>query len=285
LIDGESMQKLNDKPFVFLEGPVWDKKRNQLYFSDPLARTIMVMKKPGEFRVLAENTGYVNGMCLNHQGNLAVCNMEDGSLDEVCPDTGKTIGVIAPGYGGRPFHATNDVVCDQNGGYYITDPFFTYGPKTQDIEATYCMRDGIVTRVATDSKKPNGLAFSPDGKRLYIDDTASPNVWSYTVMPDGSLTEAAVLCTLKTPENIAGLSDLQKCGEADGLKVDCLGNLYVTTFTGIQVFRPDGEPLGTINMPGDETPANCEFGGEDMQTLFITARTSLYQIRLAVPGI
>ena len=280
------IEKLNKEPFVFLEGPVWDKNRNRLYFSDPLARTIIFMQKTGEFQVLKENTGYVNGMCLSRDGNLAVCNMEAGSLDEVCPETGKTLKIIAKGYDGRPFNATNDVICDKKGGYYVTDPFFTFGPKTQEIEATYYVDpDGAVELAASDSKKPNGLAFSNDGAKLYIDDTGSASCWCYTVLPDGRLTDGKVVCTLALPENPDVLPEVQRYGEADGLKVDCLGNIYVTTLTGIQVFRPDGSAIGIIPMPGKESAANCEFGDADLKTLYITARSSLYRVRLNVAGV
>ena len=279
------VEKLNHEPFVFIEGPVWDKEKKQLYFSDPLARTIIVMKETGKFHILCADTGYVNGMCLNNRGNLAVCNMENGSLDEICTETGETLAIIASGYENRPFNATNDVVCDEKGGYYVTDPFFLYGPKAQDVEATYyCAPNGVVTRVATDSVKPNGLAFSLDGKKLYIDDTGATAVWSYCILPDGTLSKGTIICNLKPPENTADLPKVQQHGEADGMKVDECGNIYVTTYSGIQVFCPEGELLGIIKMPGDETPANCEFGDADRKTLYITARTSLYKVRLNVAG-
>ena len=281
-----TVTRLNQRPFTFLEGPVWDEKRQVLYFSDPLEETVLAMDQPGNFQVIRRDSGYVNGMCMSRDGNLAVCRMASGTVEELCPETGKRLGTIASGYAGKPFHATNDVIGDGRGGYYITDPFFTYGPKTQDREATYhCAADGTVRRVAVESRKPNGLALSPDKRTLYIDDTGSREVWRYSVEADGSLSGASVFCRLSPPEDPGALPAVQRYGEADGMKVDSCGNIYITTLTGIQVFNGQGRPLGLIPMPGRESAANCVFGGSDLRTLFITARTSLYQVSLRIPGL
>lgn len=280
-----TVTKLNREPFVFLEGPVWDKKRQKLFFTDPLDQTVIRMDGPGDFQVILRDSGYANGMCLSQGGNLVICKMDTGSINEVDPETGCIVGTIAAGYRGRPFHATNDVICDGRGGYYITDPFFTYGPRTQDTEATYYRApSGEILRVASDSKKPNGLALSPDEKYLYIDDTGSAGVWRYEVKSDGTLQNGVVFCRLCPPENAESLPEVKRFGEADGMKADVMGNIYVTTYTGIQVFNAQGEALGTIPMPGDESASNIVFGGADLKTLYITARTSLYAVELIVPG-
>ena len=280
------IKKCNQKPFCFLEGPVWDKRRNCLYFSDPLAQTILEMSESRGFRIIQEQSGYVNGMCLNTKGNLVVCKMETGSLEEVSLETGKTIRTISAGFSGRPFNATNDVIADKNGGYYVTDPFFTFGTNAQAEELTYYVSpDGKTKPVANDSKKPNGLAFSPDEKWLYIDDTMSTNVWKYKVNSDGSLSDKAIACHLAVPSNGDELPEIQQHGEADGIKVDSAGNIYVTTYSGIQVFDKAGNVMGIIPMPEGETAANCAFGGDDLCTLYITARTSLYSVKVLIPGI
>ncbi len=280
------VKRLNPVPFEFLEGPVWDDVRQTLFFSDPLAQTIVAMTTEGVFHTICTNTGYVNGMCLNKANNLVVCKMETGSLEEINPDTGETVGTISFGFGGKPFNATNDVVCNAAGGYYVTDPVFTFGPKTQSCEATYYVTpEGQTVQVATDSLKPNGLALSPCQTKLYIDDTLSTKVWCYTIERHGLLTNPTVFCDILPPKNPADLPPVQRFGEADGLKVDSLGNVYVATFTGIQVFDPAGIWQGCIPMPGDETAANMAFGGADKKTLYVTARTSLYGARLLVSGI
>lgn len=280
------VEKVNDAPFVFLEGPVWDARRARLFFTDPLAQTVHALREDGTFATVMENSGYANGMCLCPNGNLAICKMDTGSLNELDPDTGRLVRVIADGYEGRPFQATNDVVCDAGGGYYVTDPIFRYGPRGQSVEATYyCAPDGRVQIAARDSLKPNGLAFSPDGGTLYIDDTGSAKVWAYTVGADGTLTDPRVFCELVLPENAANLPPVQRYGEADGMKVDSLGNVYVTTISGIQVFNALGGYLGIIRMPGEYSPANIAFGGGDLKTLYITARIWLYAVRVRIAGL
>lgn len=279
------MRKLNKEPFVFLEGPAWDEQTGTLYFTDPLDQKIYKMDAEGCFEVIRCESGYANGMCLNRAGNLVVCKMDTGSIDELEPVKGAGYKKVAEGYNGKPFHATNDVICDSKGGYYITDPFFTYGPRTQDVEATYYhSKSGATLRVATDSIKPNGLALSPDQKYLYIDDTASVNIWRYSVQADGTLADGQIFCRLNPPENIAELPPVQHFGEADGMKVDCRGNVYVTTYTGIQIFNSEGTYLGAIRMPGVESPANLVFGGENLKTIYITARTSLYAVDVLISG-
>ncbi len=282
---GVKMKKLNQNPFHFVEGPVWCKMRKTLFFSDPLAQTIFAMKSEGSFTTICCNSGSVNGMCLNDEGNLVVCKTETGSVEEFNPDTGKTLRVISSGYNSRPFNATNDIVRDRAGGFYVTDPFFAFGPRTQDIEATYYVTPaGQTKRVAVESIKPNGLALSNDGRTLYIDDTSSTKVWSYKVENGGMLSNPEVFCHIQPPQDISNLPTVQHFGEADGLKVDSKGNVYVATFNGIQVFDTCGSQLCTIPMPADETAANIAFGGEGLTTLYITARTSLYSVSMLIPG-
>ena len=279
------IRKINDQPFVFLEGPVWDKKNQRLYFTDPLDLKIICMNDDETFSVVHDNSGYANGMCINKEGNLIICKMDTGSIDEIEPRSGMHLSVVAQGYQGKPFNATNDVICDEKGGYYITDPFFTYGPQKQELEATYYhSAEGKTIRVATDSKKPNGLALSPDGKCLYIDDTGSINVWKYEVKQDGTLKQGEIFCKIYPPQDISDLPPVQHFGEADGMKVDSAGNVYITTYTGIQIFNQIGEYLGKIEMPGTESAANLVFGGRDLKTHYITARTSLYAIDVLIPG-
>lgn len=279
------IRKLNVEPFDFLEGPVWDAKRNQLYFTDPLAQKIIVMPSEGRFYTLMENSGYANGMCQTIDNHLAICKMDEGAVYKLDADCGKLLYPIADCYNGKPFCATNDVICDDKGGYYFTDPFFTYGPNSQPGEYTYyCSPEGWLEPVAEDCLKPNGLALSPDRRRLYIADTGSVNVWQYNVLSDGRLSHARVFCKLNPPPDAQKLPHVQQYGEADGLKVDTLGNVYIATISGIQVFNTRGKPIGTLPIPGTETAANLAFGGLDRKTMYITARTSLFAIDMLVSG-
>lgn len=281
-----TVKKINKKDFIFLEGPVWDEKNQMLYFTDPLGSEIFSMNDKEIFQSIFKNSGYANGMCLNNEGNLVICKMDTGSIDEINPVTGKYVRAISKGYNGKAYNATNDVIYDSKGGYYITDPFFTYGPQMQDIEATYYYsKYGETIRVASDSIKPNGLALSPDEKYLYIDDTGSVNIWRYEVQDDGTLKNGVIFCKLNPPEHIENLPYVQHFGEADGMKVDTMGNIYVTTYTGIQIFNADGMYLGIIELPGEESASNIVFGGKDLNILYITARTSLYSVDVLIPGL
>lgn len=281
-----TVKKINKKDFIFLEGPVWDEKNQMLYFTDPLGSEIFSMNNKEIFESIFKNSGYANGMCLNNEGNLVICKMDTGSIDEINPITGKYVRAISKGYNGKAYNATNDVIYDSKGGYYITDPFFTYGPQMQDIEATYYYsKNGETIRVASDSIKPNGLALSPDEKYLYIDDTGSVNIWRYEVQDDGTLKNGVIFCNLNPPEHIDNLPYVKHFGEADGMKVDTMGNIYVTTYTGIQIFNADGMYLGIIELPGEESASNIVFGGKDLNILYITARTSLYSVDVLIPGL
>lgn len=280
------IRKVNQAPFVFLEGPVWDTRRNRLVFTDPLAQTVIFMPKEGEFQVLLDHSGYANGMCLSQDGNLAICKMDVGAIWLISGESGELLYPLALQWKDKPFNATNDVIADKKGGYYFTDPFFTYGPHTQSKENTYYRNaQGEISCVATQSLKPNGLALSPDGETLYIDDTGSTSVWKYHVLPDGQLEHPQLFCHLIPPPHPEALSHVQQYGEADGMKTDTLGNVYITSYSGIQVFNVLGENLGIIQMPDKESAANLTFGGKDRTTMYITARTSLYALDMLVPGI
>ena len=280
------IRKVNQNPFAFLEGPVWDTRRNRLVFTDPLAQTIVAMPSEGEFHVILKNSGYANGMCLTQEGDFAICKMDVGGIWLINGDSGDLLYPLASEWNDNPFNATNDVIIDNKGGYYFTDPFFTFGPHTQSKENTY-YRDsqGKISCVATESLKPNGLALSPDGETLYIDDTGSVNVWKYHVSTGGMLENPQLFCKLTPPPYPEKLAQVQRYGEADGMKTDVLGNVYITTYTGIQVFNVLGEKIGTIEMPGEESAANLTFGGKDRKTMYITARTSLYALDMLVSGI
>jgi gluconolactonase len=133
-------------------------------------------------------------------------------------------------------------------------------------------RDGAVVRAADDFDRPNGLAFSPDERVLYIDDSRRRHVRAFNIAADGTLTNGRIICDMDHPQP----------GSPDGMKLDRDGHLYVTGATGVWVFEPDGTLLGVISTP--ERPANCAWG-DDGHSLYITARTSLYRVRTRIPGV
>jgi gluconolactonase len=183
---------------------------------------------------------------------------------------------VADRFEGGRLNSPNDVVVKSDGTVYFTDPPYGIRPeqREQPSNGVYRLRaDGALDLVADDFERPNGLAFSPDETVLYIDDSAHRHVRAFDVRADGTLTNSRILASMDHPQP----------GSPDGMKVDVEGNLYVAGATGVWVFEPSGACLGVIVPP--ERPSNCAWGGEDRRTLYITAQTSLYRVRVLVPGV
>jgi gluconolactonase len=185
--------------------------------------------------------------------------------------------VLADRYDGKRFNAPNDLVIDKQGGIYFTDPeFLAPKPLPQGKTAVYYIAaDGKVSRLIDDLPNPNGVLLSPDERTLYVIPSGQAEMISYPVESPGKIGKRRVFCTLKQRK------EGQK-GGGDGLTVDVKGNLYITSGLGLQVFAPDGKLLGIIALP--EQPANVDFGGKDLKTLYVTARNSLYTIPMEVSG-
>ncbi|MDP3063653.1 MAG: SMP-30/gluconolactonase/LRE family protein [Chloroflexota bacterium] len=282
--------KLNKgQSFVFTEGPAWDGAGN-LYFSDIPPQLTYRMDSRGTFTVFRRNTNAGNGLCFNHAGNILMCEGGAHRVTEVDLKA-QVVRVVASEYGGKPLNAPNDIIVARDGGIYFSDPGF--GTLNQDVNAVYYVgQDGVVVRVAQDAIMPNGVMLSPDERTLYIDDTYDRYVWAYDVRPDGRLGPGRKFCELKVTGK-PSLADGEgkrvpvvgypSASIADGMAVDALGNLYVTTQIGVQVFDKAGAYLGNIEAP--EQPSNVDFGGPDMRTLFITGWTSVYAVTLSVQGV
>ena len=259
--------------FVFTEGPVWHRD-GYLLFSDIPADTIYKWSPNGKVEIFRKPSGQSNGLTFDSSWRLIACEHFNRRVTRTEKDG--SITVLADRYLGKRLNSPNDVVVRSDGFIYFTDP--PYGVKQSerelDFQGLYCISpDGKLMLVAKDFDRPNGLALSPDEKRLYVDDSARKHVRLFNVMEDGRLTGGDVFADMSSNEP----------GAPDGMKVDVLGNLYVTGPGGLWVFDSNGKLLGKIKLP--EIPANCAFGDSDMMTLFLTARTSLYAIRLKVRGI
>ncbi len=278
--EGAEMVKLNaDQQFKFTEGPCWD-GTDTLYFSDIPNNRIMKLLPDGRFSVFREPSDAANGLMFDSEGNLISC--DGGSRRVTMLDRDGTVkAVLAEQYDGKRLNSPNDLVIDSKGGIYFTDPRFgSQDGVEQDKEAVYYRRpDGTLVRVIDDMVKPNGVILSPDEKTLYVGDSAREYIRAYDVQPDGTVTNGRDFGRL--PPLIR--SGRERSNGADGLAMDVEGNLYVAASSGIEVFDKNGNHLGVIEVP--ETPANCTFGGTDYKTMFITARTSLYRLRLKVPGV
>jgi gluconolactonase len=255
--------------FQFTEGPIWIAARNELLFSDiPASRIVRL--KDGKCETFRSPSGNSNGLTLDKQGRLIAC--EHGPRRVTRTEADGTITVLAERYEGKRLNSPNDVVVRSDGAIYFTDP--PYGVRREDRELDFqgvyrISPDGkTLALVAKDFFRPNGLAFTPDEKVLYIDDTERGHIRAFDVAADGTLSNGRVFAS-PTPG-------------ADGMKVDTEGNAYCACGPGVMVFDRSGKHLGTFRCP--EQPANCAFGDADGKSLYITCRTGLYRVRLAVPG-
>jgi gluconolactonase len=189
-----------------------------------------------------------------------------------------SVAALAERYQGHRLNSPNDVVVRSDGSVYFTDPSFGLGtpPKWKELPFNGVFRvapDGELVLLVDDFDLPNGLAFSPDETVLYINDTAKGHIRAFDVSEDGSISNGRVLVELKGTEG----------GRPDGMKVDVEGNVYCTGPGGFWITQPDGKSLGRVMM--QELPANLAWGDPDRQTLYFTARTGIYRMRLSIPGI
>lgn len=260
--------------FHFTEGPVWHRD-GFLLFSDIPANAVIKWEADGGVSKYREVSGNSNGLTYDKQARLIAC--EHGNRRVTREEKDGKIAVLASHYEGKRLNSPNDVVVKSDGSIYFTDP--PYGVKPDDRELKFqgvfrLSPDGKLTLLVDDFDRPNGLAFSPDEKVLYIaDSSARMHIRAFGVKPDGTLANGRIFAELKTGED----------GAPDGMKVDSRGNLWATGPGGIWVFDKAGTHLGTIKPP--EVPANCAWGGKDGRTLYMTARTGLYRIRTNAQGI
>jgi len=290
--------------FSFLEGPVWvhSRKPGYLLFSDIPANVIDKWSpKDGKVSVFLDKSGFSgadpgdagvqsnngkamvtlygsNGITLDKQGRVAYCQHGDRAVMRLEKDGKRT--VLADRFEGKRLNSPNDLVYKSDGALYFTDP--PYGlrkladdPKKElPFSGVYRLAKGKLQLLNKDFQTPNGLAFSPDEKILYVDDTASRTYWRFDVQPDGTLANKKLLIDMSSGKGAPG---------PDGMKIDKNGNIYGTGPGGVWVFTSDGKHLGTIQPP--ENPANLAWGDADAKTLYFTARTGLYRLRVNIPGI
>jgi gluconolactonase len=262
--------------YQFLEGPVWNSTGGFLLFSDIPANRIYKWVPDGSVTVFREPSGNSNGLTFDRRGNLIIC--EHGTRRLSMLDKNGGYKVLADRYRDKRLNSPNDVAVKSDGKIYFTDP--PYGIKQNQQELTF---QGVysldvekekLTLLSDDFDRPNGLAFSPDEKVLYIADSSNRrHVRAFEVENNGGLNHGSVFAEIR--------SELP--GNPDGMKVDVEGNLYVAAAGGIWVFSAQGEHLHIINTP--ETPANLAWGARDWRSLFITAGTSLYRVKVKAKGV
>ncbi len=276
IIDPDAQVEKVTGGYQFVEGPIWTAD-GFLLFSDIPADTIYKWT-PGasEADVYRMPSGHSNGLTFDAEGRLIAC--EHGNRRVSRAERDGTIVTLTDRYEGKRLNSPNDVVVASDGSIYFTDP--PYGLPDQkegkelDFNGVYRLAlDGTLTLLDESFVRPNGLAFSPDEKTLYVNDSQEGHIRAFDVQPDGALANGRVFAELEEPE---------KEGVPDGMKVDVQGNVFCTGPGGIWIFSPDGELLGKIDTP--EAPANLAWGDADMKTLYITARTGLYRVRVKTGG-
>jgi gluconolactonase len=277
--------------FEFTEGPVWTRD-GALLFSSPNTNTIYRWTPAGALTVFRPKSGYTgvdigryhqpgsNGLTFDPDGLLTICQHGNRRVVRVNPHG--DITVLADRYQGMRLNSPNDLVYRSDGTLYFTDPpfglpdVFDDPAKETPFSGVYRVRDGIVSLETDELEGPNGLAFSPDERFLYVGnwDPERKVVMRYEVAKDGALRDGTVFYDMTGAPGEDAI---------DGIKVDEAGNLYVCGPGGIWVLSATGTQLGLLKLPED--PHNLAWGDEDGRTLYVTALTSIYRIRLGIPGI
>ncbi len=262
--------------FRFTEGPIWFSTGNYLLVSDIPANTIFKILDDGHVSIFRRPSGHSNGLTIDRAGRLVAC--EHGNRRVTRTEPNGFLTVMANSFMGKKLNSPNDVVVKSDGSIYFTDPPYGIKPGQQEqpTQGVYRIATNStdIAVVASDFETPNGLAFSPDEKTLYIDDSSTRrHIRAFDVLPNGSLTNGRVFHDMNSQEK----------GNPDGMKVDQKGNIFCTGPGGVWVLNPQGQHLGMIVIP--EKPSNCAWGDSDFRTLYITAKTSVYAIRVNIPGI
>ena len=275
--------------FQFIEGPLW-RPAGHLWFSDVVGNVVRQWSPDGKVVEILRPGGYdkndapagsfigPNGMVAGPDGTVLLCQHGNRRIARVAKNL--KVSTLVDRFNGKRFNSPNDLVYRSDASLYFTDPPYGLTKADQDpakelpFNGVFRLAGGKLQLLIRDLTRPNGIAFSPDEKTLYVANSDEKRkVWmQYDVAPDGSVGHGRVFADV-TAEKEDGLPD--------GMKVDSQGNLYCTGPGGVWVFSPQGKHLGTIKPP--ETPANCNWG-DDGKSLYMTARTGLYRIKLAAAG-
>ncbi len=286
-----TIEKLDDG-FEFIEGPVWVKDPGYLLFSDVRGDAIYKWAPGAKSEPFltpvysgppSEEPGLIgpNGLTIDGKGNLVILEYGNRRIARM-PLAGGDRETLADKFEGKRFNHPNDLVYHSSGGLYFTDPPLGRAgedkPPEQELDFAGVYRldpDGELTLLTKELSSPNGIALSPDENTLYVANMRGPRGWmAWDVQPDGSIANSRVFFDT---------TDMEGTGVPDGMKIDSEGNLYCTGPGGVFIFTPEGKHLGTIQP--DERPANVAWGEADGKTLYMTARTGLYRIRLNIQGL
>jgi gluconolactonase len=308
LVSPDAKMTLVKDGYGFTEGVVWNDRGRYLLVTDMPANVIFKLTPDGRQSLFLDHSGYTgydiwrvgfmqtngrdrsdpkfeefpmigsNGMAFDPQGRLVIATWSGRSIDRI-EKSGKRV-TLTNSIDGKMFNGTNDLVVKKDGAIYFTDGYGGLRGRENDprkgidYSAVFMWKNGRTSRVTTDVPNTNGLALSPDEKILYVNGSRDKFVRAYDVRPDDTLANSRMLIDM---------SGDKRPGITDGMKVDTKGNIWESGPTGVWVISPEGKHLGTIKTP--ELVANVDFGDPDHKTLYIAARSSVYRIRVNVPGI
>lgn len=268
--NGARLERLPGR-YSFTEGPCADAS-GAVYFTDQPDDAIYRVGLDGKVELFMRPAGRSNGMSFTRDGALVSCADEKNELWSIDPES-KKARVIAKGFAGKALNGPNDAYAMDDGGIYLTDPFYRrdwwkHSAMPQDRQAVYYLAPGssALTRVADGLTQPNGITGTPDGKFLFVADIGAGKTWKYPIEADRSLGPGTLFCAMGS----------------DGMTIDARGNLYLTG-KGVTIFDPAGKKIGAIPIAEDWTSNVC-FGGEGRDWLYITASTSVYRIKTVTTG-
>ena len=266
--------------FAFTEGPVWHPREKHLTFSDMPGDHMRRWTAAGGIQTFRQPSNMANGNTYDRAGRMLTCEHATSRVTRTEPDG--RISVLATHYDGKQLNSPNDIVERSDGGIYFTDPTFGRMPYYGVERAPELAFRGVYrveengsgpTLLADDFGQPNGLCFSHDETRLFVNDTEREHIRVFTVGNGGLLSGGIVWA------EVTGTGE----GAPDGMKIDRAGNLYCCGPGGLHVFTPDARCLGVIRVP--EVVANFTWGDDDLRSIFLTASTSLYRVRTMTPGV
>lgn len=276
LLDSQSVQTLA-AGFQFTEGPLW-KPDGSLLFQDIKAERTYLLERGRGPRILREETRAANGQTFAADGSIVFCEQNGRRASRMRPD-GTGVETLVETWQGRRLNSPNDIVARSDGLLYFTDPPYGVAPADRELhfQGVYALDLGRkeARLVADDFEKPNGLAFSPDERTLYVCDTFRYHVRAFDVEPSGALVVGS--------SRVFAKLDPEEQGGPDGMKVDREGRVYVAVAQGVWVYAPNGKLLGIIALP--KRPANLAWCDGDARGLAITAVDSVYKVRLKTSGI
>jgi gluconolactonase len=286
LIDGDAEAEQLGTGFTFTEGPIWNPSGQYLLFSDMPGDARRRWDEQDGVREVAKPSNKGNGMTIDAEGRLIVCEHSTSSVVRMDPDgLGGGREVLATHYEGKELNSPNDVIVHSSGAIYFSDPTFGRMPvfgveREQDLDFQGAYRipagGGDTQLLVDDFVQPNGLCFSPDESLLYINDTTRAHIRVFDHAGDGTISNGRVFA-----EGI-GTGDLAAGGLVDGMKCDERGNIWVTGPEGVWVFSSAREHLGVVEFP--ESTGNLHWGGPNWDWLFVPASTSVYRVKTKVSG-